>query len=93
MIWLFTIPALRARKGMKAGEKAALNVAFLIIPLLNVGIPFVTKDFGVIWAVDVVALGMCYGWCVGIKGGGKETLRESPKIKGLLKCLDWGSWR
>lgn len=36
-IWLFTIPSLRSRKpgglwGMSNGEKAALDLAFLLVP-------------------------------------------------------------
>lgn len=99
-IWLFTIPALRARKGTSKAEKSALNVAFLAMPLMNVALPTVTKDFGTIWAADVVLLTACYLF-YGIRsviagenkdmqsGGGKEQGR----VKGLLKYLDWGSWR
>jgi hypothetical protein len=42
MVWLFTIPSLRARKPV-AAEKNALNVAFVVCPLANIVIPFVNK--------------------------------------------------
>jgi hypothetical protein len=50
-IWLFTIPSLRAVKplgypsvGMSAAvEKKALNLAFVLTPLLTLALPFATK--------------------------------------------------
>lgn len=54
-IWMFTIPSLRARECAPA-EKDALNTLFLLVPLLNVGLPFVWKSFGFIFAADVAAL-------------------------------------
>ena len=66
-----------SEKGNEGRGKGWINCSvFLIIPLLNVEILFVTKGFGTIWAVVVVALRMRYGWHVEIKGGIKETLRE-----------------
>ncbi|MBA0553634.1 hypothetical protein Golax_023943 [Gossypium laxum] len=53
-IWMFTIPSLRARDCSK-NEKEALNYLFLIIPLLNVIIPFFWKSFAVVWSADIVA--------------------------------------
>lgn len=98
-IWLFTIPALRARKGTSKTEKSALNVAFLATPLLNVALPALTRNCGVIWAADVVLLGACYAF-YGIKAQqGADTdeedkvVKEQGKVKGILKYLDWGSWR
>ena len=43
-IWMFTVPSLRARE-CTAPEKDALNLLFLAIPLLNVGLPFIWKSF------------------------------------------------
>ncbi|KAK7242965.1 hypothetical protein RIF29_37747 [Crotalaria pallida] len=53
-IWMFTIPSLRARDCSK-DEKEALNYLFLLIPLLNVLIPFFFKSFPLVWSADVIA--------------------------------------
>lgn len=98
MTWLFTIPALRARKGTKKSEKSALNISFLTIPFLNVGLAAATKNCGTIWTADVLFLAGCYVF-YGVKsaqmtGTEDEGIeREEGKIKGVLKYLDWGSWR
>lgn len=99
-VWLFTIPSLRARKGTSKREKSALNVAFLATPLLNVALPALTRNCGVIWAADVALLGACYVF-YGLKAGQSaqaedETSgieKEQGRVKGILKYLDWGSWR
>lgn len=100
--WLFSIPALRARKGIAKGEKSALNVAFLATPLMNVAMPFFTKNCGAIWAVDVAVLAGAYAWYVvgpavaGSEDGGEgetQAAKEEGRITGILKWLDWGSWR
>ncbi|KAF8072477.1 RPH1 [Scenedesmus sp. PABB004] len=54
-VWMFTIPSLRARD-CSAAEKDALNLLFLLVPLINVALPFVWKSFGFIFAADVAAL-------------------------------------
>ncbi|TKY62492.1 hypothetical protein E2542_SST12348 [Spatholobus suberectus] len=63
-IWMFTIPSLRARDCSK-NEKEALNYLFLLIPLLNVAIPFFWKSFAVVWSADVVAFLGMYAWKFG----------------------------
>ncbi|KAK1316461.1 hypothetical protein QJS10_CPA05g00923 [Acorus calamus] len=63
-IWMFTIPSLRARDCSK-NEKEALNYLFLIIPLLNVMIPFVWKSFSVVWSADTMAFFVMYAWKLG----------------------------
>lgn len=60
-IWMFTIPSLRARDCSK-NEKEALNYLFLIIPLLNIIIPFFWKSFAVVWSADTVAFVGMYAW-------------------------------
>eukprot|EP00189_Rhodosorus_marinus_P013419 CAMPEP_0184737856 /NCGR_PEP_ID=MMETSP0315-20130426/623_1 /TAXON_ID=101924 /ORGANISM="Rhodosorus marinus, Strain UTEX LB 2760" /LENGTH=252 /DNA_ID=CAMNT_0027205291 /DNA_START=381 /DNA_END=1136 /DNA_ORIENTATION=- len=90
LIWLFTIPALRARKPAK-WEKSALNFAFLGIILANVITPFFTKEPLTIWTMDMVIMGLCYGYAYNASsadGGGIA----SPRIKGALRWFDWGSW-
>lgn len=54
-IWMFTIPSLRARECTQK-EKDALNILFLLVPLANVLLPFVWKNFGFIFSADVVLL-------------------------------------
>lgn len=57
------IPSLRARDCSK-NEKEALNYLFLLIPLLNVIIPFFWKSFAVVWSADTVAFFGMYAWKV-----------------------------
>lgn len=78
---------------MGRDEKQALNVAFLVLPLVNVGMPVFWKSFGGIWSVDLMVLGACYAWFVGRGDGSHGGGRKPFKIKGWLKYLDWGSWR
>lgn len=63
-IWMFTIPSLRARDCSK-DEKEALNYLFLLVPLLNVAIPFFLKSFAVVWSADTVAFLGMYAWKLG----------------------------
>ncbi|KAJ7977461.1 resistance to phytophthora 1 [Quillaja saponaria] len=63
-IWMFTIPSLRARDCSK-NEKEALNYLFLLVPLLNVIIPFFWKSFAVVWSADIVAFFAMYAWKLG----------------------------
>jgi hypothetical protein len=112
MTWLFVIPSLRARKGLQKDEKSALNVAFVSSPLVNVALPLVTKDCGLIWASGMIVLAAAYARYGAVpsapasSGSGdsdaddagsgdsaKSATREQGRIKGILKFLDWGSWR
>ncbi|KAJ4727547.1 resistance to phytophthora 1 [Melia azedarach] len=63
-IWMFTIPSLRARDCSK-NEKEALNYLFLLIPLLNVIIPFFWKSFAIVWSADTIAFFAMYAWKFG----------------------------
>ncbi|XP_045798919.1 protein RESISTANCE TO PHYTOPHTHORA 1, chloroplastic [Trifolium pratense] len=63
-IWMFTIPSLRARDCSK-NEKEALNYLFLLVPLLNVAIPFFVKSFAVVWSADIIAFFGMYAWKLG----------------------------
>nr|GEW42122.1 hypothetical protein CTI12_AA609260 [Tanacetum cinerariifolium] len=63
-IWMFTIPSLRARDCSK-NEKEALNYLFLLVPLLNVTIPFFLKSFPLVWSADTVAFFAMYAWKLG----------------------------
>lgn len=102
MTWLFTIPSLRARKGISQQEKSALNVAFLLTPVVNLIMPLATKDCGLIWASNMVILlgsylryGALFANTNGPDDGQatKNQNKERARIKGILKYLDWGSWR
>ncbi|EHA8588759.1 protein RESISTANCE TO PHYTOPHTHORA 1, chloroplastic [Cocos nucifera] len=63
-VWMFTIPSLRARDCSK-NEKEALNYLFLLIPLLNVVIPFFWKSFSIVWSADTIAFFVMYAWKLG----------------------------
>ncbi|GLT75712.1 hypothetical protein SLA2020_474130 [Shorea laevis] len=63
-IWMFTIPSLRARDCSK-NEKEALNYLFLLVPLINVIIPFFWKSFAVVWSADTIAFFGMYAWKLG----------------------------
>lgn len=71
-LWMFTVPSLRARDCDPA-EKDALNLLFLALPLINVGLPFVWKSFPFIYSADVVALAGVYAWKVWLPSDGKEA--------------------
>ncbi len=101
--WMFTIPSLRARRPGPT-EKKALDVAFLLTPVVSLGMPFVTKDMGTIWVANAVATAACYGYAFGFAGkGGEEEDGEGLEdredetlpapLKAALKALDWGSGR
>lgn len=60
-IWMFTIPSLRARDCSKE-EKEALNYLFLLIPLINVILPFYWRSFSVVWSADTLAFLVMYAW-------------------------------
>lgn len=64
-MWLFTVPSLRARQCTDA-EKGWLNYAFLVIPVINVALPFVWKSFAFVYTSDCVALAALYYWKIGM---------------------------
>lgn len=63
-IWMFTIPSLRARDCSNK-EKEALNYLFILVPLINVIIPFFVKSFAVVWSADTAAFFVMYAWKLG----------------------------
>lgn len=71
-IWMFTIPSLRARD-CPQNEKDALNILFLLIPLVNITLPFVWKSFGFIFTADVVIMAAIYFWKLGLPAPAAET--------------------
>lgn len=58
------MPSLRARE-CTSKEKDALNILFLVIPLVNVALPFVWKSFAFVYTADVVAMASIYYWKLG----------------------------
>lgn len=62
-----------------AREKDALNLLFLLIPLVNVVLPFAIKSFPVIFAADVVTLVGVYAW----KGVWDEVRRRCNVLRGI----------
>ncbi|CAD7701629.1 unnamed protein product [Ostreobium quekettii] len=60
-VWMFTIPSLRARE-CTSNEKDALNILFLLIPLINVTIPIVWKSFALVYSLDVATMAAVYFW-------------------------------
>ncbi len=43
-----------------------LNYLFLLIPVMNVTLPFVWKSFPFIFSADVAAMAALYAWKVGL---------------------------
>ena len=69
---MLTVPALRARE-CDADEKDALNLLFVLIPVLNVGLPFVFKSFPIIFSADCALMVAVYAWKVGLPGLPKQA--------------------
>jgi hypothetical protein len=80
-LWMFTIPSLRARDCLQV-EKDALNLLFLAVPLLNVALPFVWKNFGFIYSADCVLMVAVYaskGLLPGMSPGAAEEGSSSSR--------------
>jgi hypothetical protein len=96
MWWLFIIPSLRARKP-GAAEKDALNIAFLITPVVSIIAPFATKDTGLLWWANAGAVALCYAYSFSksddLKNGGQDGEASSLPIfvKRAINALDYGS--
>ena len=96
MWWLFIIPSLRARKPT-AEEKDALNIAFLVTPLVSLALPTVTKDVTIIWYANALATAGCYAYAflkpkkqnMSDNEDDNETL--PPILVKAFKALDYGS--
>jgi len=61
---MFSVPSWRARE-CTSEEKDALNILFLLLPLMNVFLPFIWKSFPFVFTADVVALGVVSIWKTG----------------------------
>ena len=58
-VWMLTVPSLRARACSKA-EKDALNLLFVGLPLINIIVPLVAPNFGLVFSADVAAMAAVY---------------------------------
>eukprot|EP00913_Durusdinium_trenchii_P028888 g27085.t1 len=89
-LWLFTVPALRARKpggpyGMGYEEKRALDLSFLVLPFICIVGPILFKDSSTTFWLSLVTLGALYAWSFNTpltdekiqRGAGQESSRTS----------------
>lgn len=98
MWWLFIIPSLRARKPSKE-EKDALNLAFLISPVVSLTLPVFTKDVALIWWVNAFSLLGSYTYAYSFKSTAPGDNNSEKKKKVVLPkffsqvitALDYGS--
>lgn len=58
---MFTVPSLRAKECMPK-EKDALNLLFVVIPLMNVTLPFLWKSFPFIFTANALTVFGVYCW-------------------------------
>lgn len=97
MWWLFIIPSLRARKP-SAEEKDALNIAFLVTPVVSLVAPIATKDTGLLWWANAAAVALCYAYSF-TKGASAEPEDEEGGgslplfIRRAINALDYGTGR
>mmetsp|Transcript_19333 Transcript_19333/g.18664 ORF Transcript_19333/g.18664 Transcript_19333/m.18664 type:complete len:281 (+) Transcript_19333:116-958(+) len=91
MWWLFIIPSLRARKP-KSPEKEALDIAFLLSPVVSLIMPSLTKDTAIIWWANAVAVAGCYAFAyLKPKEEGEDKSLVPEFISKGIKALDYGS--
>jgi len=95
MWWLFIVPSLRARKPGNE-EKSALNIAFLVTPLVSFALPTITRDCPTIWWANAVAVAACYAYAFLLKPpesdeADSETGGLPPLLAQAFKALDYGS--
>jgi len=104
-IWLVTVPALRARKpggpyGMGNEEKRALDLSFLVLPLVCIFTPFFSKDPAVTFWLSLATVAGLYVWSFNTplesaddsgsrRGAGGNDLPEP--VQWALRALDFGT--
>ena len=75
-------------------EKKALDISFLLTPVVNLAMPIVTKNPPDIFWANLVALGACYGYgFLAPDGDGDDDASLPAPIKFALKALDFGAGR
>jgi len=107
-IWLVTVPALRARKpggpyGMGYEERRALDLSFLVLPLICVLTPFLSKNPVLTFWACLLTLGALYLWSFNTplaeenkdasrRGASTVTSSDLPEpVQWALKALDFGT--
>jgi hypothetical protein len=95
--WLFIIPSLRARKPKKE-EKEALNISFLLTPLVSAIMPAFTRDVELIWWGNAAATAACYAYAYlkpASEPGPEGAEQSGPQLPSWVikayKALDYGS--
>lgn len=101
-IWLTTVPALRARKpggpyGMGYEEKRALDLSFLVLPVICIFTPFVSRDPPATFWACLITLAALYVWSFntpletksGPRRGAGGQLPEP--VQWALRALDFGT--
>jgi hypothetical protein len=88
---LYILTRYRARKP-KAQEKEALDIAFLLSPVVSLIMPTITKDTAIIWWANAVAVAGCYAYAyLKPKTEGVEKSAVPEFISKGIKALDYGS--
>ncbi|CAJ1408151.1 unnamed protein product [Effrenium voratum] len=103
-LWLFTVPALRARKpggpyGMGYEEKRALDLSFLVLPFACLFGPVFFKDAAVTFWISLVTLAGLYAWSFSsplsedgkIQRGAGQDLNLPEPVMWAIKALDFGT--
>ncbi|KAF2314927.1 hypothetical protein GH714_037188 [Hevea brasiliensis] len=79
----FCLQFLLYARDCSKNEKEALNYLFLLIPLLNVIIPFFWKSFAVVWSADTLAFFGMYAW------KGNQAFMEENDINTEKRETSW----
>ncbi|CAE7888913.1 dgat2, partial [Symbiodinium sp. KB8] len=103
-LWLFTVPALRARKpggpwGMGYEEKRALDISFLVLPFVCIFAPILFKDAAATYWLSLLTLVGLYGWSFNtpledeskIQRGAGQDLNLPEPVMWAIKALDFGT--
>lgn len=102
-LWLFTVPALRARKpggpyGMGYEEKRALDLSFLVLPFICIFGPVLFQEASATFWLSLATLGGLYVWSFNtplsdgkIQRGAGQDLNLPEPVMWAIKALDFGT--
>lgn len=102
-LWLFTVPALRARKpggpyGMGYEEKRALDLSFLVLPFICIFGPVLFQEASATFWLSLATLGALYLWSFNtplsegkIQRGAGQDLNLPEPVMWAIKALDFGT--
>lgn len=102
-LWLFTVPALRARKpggpyGMGYEEKRALDLSFLVLPFICIFGPVLFQEASATFWLSLATLGGLYAWSFNtplsdgkIQRGAGQDLNLPEPVMWAIKALDFGT--